>query len=255
MLDDTPLPRRQAYNVLRVCPQHALYVCSPIADATVKEDCVMKTMWQSHGKMITCIVFLLVSFLYHPSTTSAQSSAETSMCVMEKVPLNPKTNKPYTPDELKQEPFVASISKTQIKQCLQAREPIWYHHILFEDYRDAWQELAKETGKYDIPLMIEGGVLHANTQGGGIGLWEFRDPTITATSQLTEHERRTLGISANNISIILIRSPIIWGGVLIQSAVINQESTLTIFSNEVIFSSSRFSNKADFSGTRLGRLN
>src|SRR5207247_1498940 len=102
------------------------------------------------------------------------------------IPINPKTNKPYTPDERNQEPFAeASISKEHIKQCLQANKPINNHHIVFEDYRDAWQALAKESGKYDIPLLIEGGVLHAKTsyyrktRVGGIGLGEFRDPTTT----------------------------------------------------------------------------
>ena len=115
----------------------------------------MQTMWKSHGKMITCIVSLLVSLLIPPSTTSAQSTPDTSICTYQEtrqnVPINPKTNKPYTPDERNQEPFAgASISKEQIKQCLRAEQPIKNHHVLFEDYRDAWQELAKEMGKYDM---------------------------------------------------------------------------------------------------------
>jgi hypothetical protein len=136
----------------------------------MKKDCVMKTMWQSPGKMSTCLVLLLVSLPFDWSTTSAQSTGDSSVCVRENVPLN-----------LKQEPFIASIAKAEIKQCLQANKLITNHHIVFEDYRDAWQELAKETGKYDIPLLIDGGVLHANfpyneqNGTGGIGLWVFRD--------------------------------------------------------------------------------
>src|SRR5215467_8148596 len=139
MVDYTPPPRRQAYNARCVYPQYALHVCSPIADATMKEDCVMKTMWQSHGKMTTCLLILLVSLLLHQRATSAQSPTEASMCARNER-MNPKTNKPYTSDERNQEPFAgASISKEHIKQCLRAEQTIKNHHILFEDYRDAWQ--------------------------------------------------------------------------------------------------------------------
>ena len=58
----------------------------------------MTTMWQSHGKMITCLVLPLVSLSLYPSTTSAQSTTDTSMCAYKEtrqnVPLNPKTSQP-----------------------------------------------------------------------------------------------------------------------------------------------------------------
>jgi hypothetical protein len=164
-------------------------------------------MWQAHGKMIPYIVFMLVFLLFHLHTTSAQSLAQTSICTYQEtrqnVPINPKTNKPYTPEERNQEPFAgASISKEQIKQCLRAQKPIQNHHIVFEDYRDAWQELAREMEKYDIPLLIKGGVLHAKppyderTQVGGVDFGGFHDQTTTYTSQLTEEERKTASITA-----------------------------------------------------------
>src|SRR5262249_54938553 len=133
------------------------------AGITMKEEFVMKTMWRSHGKMITYIVFLLTFLSLHLRTTSAQSTPDISICAYQEtrqnVPINPKTNQPYTPEERDQKPFVkASISKEDIKQCLRATQTIKNHHILFEDYQDAWQELAKEMGKYDIPLLIQGGV-------------------------------------------------------------------------------------------------
>ena len=114
----------------------------------------MKTMWQSHGKMLTCIVFLLVFLSLHPRATSAQSPADTPICTYQEtrqnVPINPKTNKPYTPEQRNHEPFGgASISKEDIKHCLRAEKSIMNHHIVFEDYRAAWQELAQGTGKYD----------------------------------------------------------------------------------------------------------
>src|SRR5262249_21655957 len=149
-----------------------------------KEDCVMKTMSKFCGKMTTCLLLLLVYLILHSHTTSAQSPTITSPCIYQEtrqnVPINPKTTKPYTPEERNQEPFAgASITKDEIQQCLREEKPIQNHHIVFEDYRDGWQELAKEMGKYDIPLLIEGGVLHAqtpykydeksNTYVGGIG--------------------------------------------------------------------------------------
>src|SRR5262249_43146725 len=145
---------------------------------------------------------------FHSHTTFAQHPTKTSVCEYQEkrkhIPINPKTNKPYTLDERNEEPFVkASISKKQIKQCLQAQRFINHHHILFEDYRDAWQELAKETGKYDIPLGIEGGVLHAETHlSGGIGLYAFADSTITDVSQLTEKEGTSWRIMASKSSIV-----------------------------------------------------
>src|SRR5262249_44592161 len=146
---------------------------SSIAGATVKEDYVMKTMWQSHGKMSTCLLLLLISLLLHKKATSGirilESINETPICTYQEtrkhVPINPKTHKPYTAEEQNQEPFIKpSISKAQIKGCLRGQKPIHNHHILFEDYRDAWQELAQETKNYAIPFWIRGGVLHAEIQ-------------------------------------------------------------------------------------------
>src|SRR5215471_16921633 len=184
----------------------------------MKGYCMMKTMCQSHGKLMICLILLLVSLFFHLSTTSAQSTAEPSICTYretrQNVPINPKTNKPYTPDERNQESFAGpSIIKEQIKRCLQAQKPIQNHHIVFEDYRNAWQELAKETGKYDIPLLIKGGVLHAKTlyddktYSGGIGLWEFGDPRIKDASKLTEEERKSWRLTTQkDAHINLIRS-------------------------------------------------
>src|SRR5215831_16459135 len=105
----------------------------PLLMSLWKEDGVMKAIRQSYGKMITCIVLLLVSLLIPPSTTSAQSPTDSSMCA--------RSYYTYTHEEMKREPFVASISKRQIKQCLREGKRIQNHHIVFEDYRDAWQEL------------------------------------------------------------------------------------------------------------------
>src|SRR5215471_2485989 len=86
-----------------------IHFLSSISSATMKEDCMMKTMGKSYGKMITCIVFLLVFLILHSNTTSAQSTPDSSICVYKEtrqnVPINPKTNQPYTPDERNQEPF------------------------------------------------------------------------------------------------------------------------------------------------------
>jgi hypothetical protein len=81
---------------------------------------------------------------------SAEPVTDLSVCEYQETrnpaPINPKTNKPYTPDERNQETFAgASISKNEIRQCLQAKTPIENHHIVFEDYRDAWQSLTAET--------------------------------------------------------------------------------------------------------------
>jgi hypothetical protein len=87
------------------------------------------------------------------------------------VPPNPKTNKPYKRNA---EPFSEpSIRKDEIRQCLQAKTPITNHHILFEDYRDAWKELAKEMGHYTIPLLITGGVLHGCSSFRALCLCHF----------------------------------------------------------------------------------
>ena len=148
-----------------------------------------------YAKTTMIIALLLPLVVLPPRPISAQSATELSVCEYQErrnpVPINPKTNKAYTPDERNQEPFTeASITKEAIRQCLQAKKPIENHHIVFEDYRDAWQEMAKETGDYAIPLLIKGGVLHANQpydaekKTGGIRLWEFRDQTIKDASSL-----------------------------------------------------------------------
>jgi hypothetical protein len=224
----------------------------------------MKTMWQSHGKIITCIVLLLVPLTLYPRATYPQSPTDTSICVYKEtrknVPINPKTNKPYTPDERNQESFAkSSISKEEIKQCLRAKVSIANHHIVFEDYRDAWKELAKEMGKYDIPLWITGGVLHAKTtydmetHRGGIGLWEFGDPTIKDASQLTEEERTTYGNTEKDGSIVFIRSNIRWIRVFMNVVVISarQMNSSAIFSNIASFDSTTFNNIASFNHSKL----
>src|SRR5262245_9767934 len=109
------------------CLSPACCLFSPIVNAAVWEDCVMQTMWKSHGKMLTGITLLLISLFLRPSTTSAQSPSDTSVCeyqeTRQNVPINPKTNQPYTPKQRNQEPFAgASISKEHIKQCLQAQQ-------------------------------------------------------------------------------------------------------------------------------------
>jgi uncharacterized protein YjbI with pentapeptide repeats len=177
------------------------------------------------------------------------------------IPINLKTKKPYTSDERNQEPFAeASISKDKIQHCLEAKTYIKNHHIIFEDYRDAWQELAKETGDYAIPLLIEGGVFHANTpydyagtwdrkdDTGGIRLGEFRDPTITDTSKLTAEERKTFGIEEKDKPIALIRPEFQWKRVFIDS-----EVSMVIGSSEDTRSSKSpspfiFSNITSFAG-------
>ena len=166
-------------------------------------------------------------------TTTAPSVCEYEETRGDKTPINPKTNKPYTPDERNQEPFDGgSITKDEIKECLQAETPIKNHHIVFEDYRDAWQELAKATGDYVIPLLIEGGVLHARMpyddadtpydvdDKGGIRWGEFRDPTINDATKLTVEERERFGIEKADEIIALIRSKILWFSVFIDSAVL-----------------------------------
>jgi hypothetical protein len=222
----------------------------------------MKTMWQFHGKMITCIVFLLVSLVLYSRSTSAQYTGETSICTYQEtrqnVPINPKTNKPYTPEERNQEPFTgASISKEHIKQCLQAKQPLKNHHIVFENYRDSWKELTKETGNYDIPLLIDGGILYAQTiynkyeYVGRIDLLEFRDPMSRDASKLTESERNTLETAKKDDLIALIRSPIEWKNVSIDSIVSVQGRIPIIFRNGANFSSTIFNNKADFYNVRF----
>ncbi len=97
----------------------------------------------------TMYLLLLLSFLtLHPRLASAQSDTQPAGCEYQKTWENPETF---------QGP---SIALELIQQCLREKKPIKNHHIIFEDYRDAWVSLAKET-KYRIPLLIEGGMLHA----------------------------------------------------------------------------------------------
>jgi hypothetical protein len=211
--------------------------------------------------MITIFVVLLLTFsILHPHTTVAQpQSTNPAVCEYQEkrnFPINPKTNKPYTPDERNQEPFDGgSISKDEIRQCLQAGTPIKNHHIIFDDYWQAWASLAKETGDYTytIPLRIEGGVLHApydeEAVTGGIRLWEFRDPNVNNSSNLTEEERKAFRVEQKDVPIALIRSKISWKEVFINSAVtqFSEGSQKTddilsvIFSAEANFSDSAFS--------------
>src|SRR5687767_7401792 len=155
--------------------------------------------------MITVFIAFLLTFpILRPHMTVAQpNSTKPAVCEYQEkrksVPINLKTNKPYAPDERNQEPFDGgSISKDEIRQCLQAKTPVKNHHILFEDYWKAWASLAKETGDYAIPLLIEGGVLHApyneEANTGGIRLGKFRDPNVNNGSNLTEEERKAFRI-------------------------------------------------------------
>ena len=215
--------------------------------------------------MITIFVALLLTFsILHPHTTVAQpQSTNPAVCEYQKkrnFPINPQTNKPYMPDERNQEPFDGgSISKDEIRQCLQAGTPIKNHHIIFDDYWQAWASLAKETGDYAIPLRIKGGVLHApyneKAETSGIDLWDFRDPNVSKGSDLTEEERKAFRIEKQNTPIALIRSPISWNSVFIDSAVISyrqyrqstNEITSIIFSAGANFSKSTFNKEANFS--------
>jgi hypothetical protein len=92
--------------------------------------------------MITVfLAFLLTFSILHPHMTVAQPhSTKPAVCAYQgerKFPINPKTNKPYMPDERNQEPFDGgSIRMDEIRQCLQAGAPIKNHHIIFDDY---WQ--------------------------------------------------------------------------------------------------------------------
>jgi hypothetical protein len=227
--------------------------------------------------MITCLVLLLTFLSLHPSDTFARPPTKTFVCEYQEkrkpVPINPKTNKPYTPDERNQEPFAgASISKKDIKQCLRATQTIKNHHIVFKEYRKAWQELTEELGKYDTPLFIEGGVLHAETSYerdektdgyvSSIDLWAFRDPTLTKdVSQLTEEERKTLGITQKDTFIVFIRPLIKWEKIFIDTVVsarreknyeTRQEITRLIFSNKISFYRTIFSDEADFRNATFG---
>ena len=211
-------------------------------------------------KTAVLIAFLFASLLLQPHITSAQSGTEPSVCEYKGKWENPETL---------QRP---SITKDKIRRCLQAKITIANHYIAFEDYRDAWQELAKETGDYAIPLLLRGGVLHANIpyddagtrwhedDTGGIRLGEFRDPTVKDASQLTEKERKTFGIEKTDELIGHIRSRIEWEGVLIDSAVSvvivksegmysNGNTPIIIFRNITNFITSNFSGKTDFTGS------
>ena len=215
--------------------------------------------------MITIFIAILLTFpILHPHLTVAQpNSTKPAVCEYQEkrkpIPINPKTKGPYAPDERNQEPFDGgSISKDEIRQCLQAKTWVKNHHIWFEDYRDVWQSLAKATGDYAIPLLIEGGVLHApyneEANTGGIRLWKFRDPNVNNSSNLTEEERKAFRIEQKNAPIALIRSQISWQNVFIDSAVItfgeDSQSTgdilFIIFNSVANFSSSTFNSVSNF---------
>ena len=205
--------------------------------------------------MITIFLALLLTFsILHPHMTVAQpQSTNPAVCEYKEkrnFPINPKTNKPYMLDERNQEPFDGgSISKDEIRQCLQAKTLIKNHHIIFDDYWQAWVSLAKETGDYAIPILIEGGVLHApaydrEANTGGIRLWKFGDPNVNHSSNLTEEERKAFRVEQKNVRIALIRSRISWRKVFIDSAVIpvmedrkgRNDILPIIFNAEAVFS-------------------
>jgi uncharacterized protein YjbI with pentapeptide repeats len=206
----------------------------------------MRCMAVVFGVLVACL-------LLHQNSVSAQSEPDLSFCTYEGRWENPK------------EFSGASIRKAQIKLCLAAKKPITNHHIVFEEYRDAWQELAKETDNYAIPLLIQGGVLHANkpfdreANTGGIRLWEFRDPNIIDASTLTEEERKALGIEKTNKPLALIRSKIQWKNVFIDSSVILfgedirieaiADIPLSVFRNDTNFTEASFQAGAYFTDT------
>lgn len=179
------------------------------------------------------------------------------------IPINSKANQSYTTDKRNQGPFAydSRISKDDIKTCLGAGEPIQYHHILFEDYRDAWHELAEKKQDYTIPLLIEGGVLHAKTpytdgnMKGGIRLGEFRIPRVKNISDLTDKQREIVDIKEKDTPIALISAEIIWSGVFIDSFVLSAfyteeiVSIKTIFEANIKFRSTIFSKGSSFTET------
>jgi hypothetical protein len=222
----------------------------------MKEDCVMKTMRQFSGKMITWIVLLLVSLLLHMRATSAQSTADTSMCIYQEirdnVPINPMTNQPYKLNERNQEPFAkASIQKDEMKWCLKDGKTIKNHHIVFKELVEAWKEAVtlkaqdilhqkgiiaptaeqiEQEKRWDISIKLHGGVLHTvtpyeydeetNVSVGGIGLSESPDPMIKDASKLTEEERNAFRLTKKYGPIVFIRSEIEWVGVFMDSPII-----------------------------------
>ena len=145
------------------------------------------------------LIALLITFpILEAEIMAAKDAADLSFCEYQEtrnpIPINPKTNEPYKPGERNQEPFAgASITKEDIRQCLRAKTPIENHHIVLEDYQDAWQSLAMETGDYAISLLIEGSVIQARIpydnekRTGGVALWDFRDTKVTDVSKLTEN--------------------------------------------------------------------
>jgi uncharacterized protein YjbI with pentapeptide repeats len=203
------------------------------------------------------IVALLATLLLDTHAIFAQPTTAPAVCTYketrgEKTPINPKTKKPYTPNQRNQEPFDGgSITKDEIKKCLQAKVPIKNHHIVFEDYRDAWQELAKETGDYAIPLLIRGGVLYSTEDDkGGIRFGEFRDPSVNDSSKLTEVKRRAFSIERKNVPINLIRSTVKCIGIYINGETDFRGSN---FSGEINFRHSNFSRGVSFIGSTFNR--
>ncbi|ETX04783.1 MAG: hypothetical protein ETSY2_26850 [Candidatus Entotheonella gemina] len=206
-------------------------------------------------KTAVVLAFVWTALMLHPYMAVAEPAPQPLACdYRETRGINPKTKKPYTPHERHQEPFDGgSITKAEVKACLKAKKTIKNHHIVFEDYRDACQEL----GDYDIPLLIEGGVMHAKTpyddastpwyedktdDTGGIRLDVFRYLRSNDASDLSEDERRQCGIDNQEAPIIVIRAPIQWQGVRIDSSI--WTSSAFTFSKRVGFSRTTFSGRS-----------
>jgi hypothetical protein len=253
----------------------------------------MKIMGQSHRQMSTCIVFLLACLICSSNTTSAQTTAQPAVCEYQEtrtdVPFNPKTNKPYTPEERHQEPFAeASITTDKIKQCLKARQTITNHHIVFEDLVTAWKEAVsleaqdqlrqkgiteptaeqiEQEKTWDLPIQLQGGVLHAatsykydkETDGyvGSIDLWAFRHPrTPGDVSQPSEEKRDRYGceITQNDTTIVYIHPKISWEKVFIDAVVsTRREHSRFILTNEANFSQTIFSDEVDLRNTTFNK--
>ena len=204
-------------------------------------------------KTIMLIAFVFTLLGLPTRSISAQPVTELAVCEYH--------GKGEKPEQFKG----ASINKDEIRQCLQSKTPIKNHHIVFEDYLDVWQSLAKATGDYAIPLLIEGGVLHADipfdqqTNLGGIRLLEFRDPHIQDTSTLTEAEQKAFGFGKQGRRLVLIRPQVRWERVFIDSAVITFQGALPegfrtgdhripliVFINIANFNGTSFAGEANF---------
>ena len=220
-------------------------------------------------KALALVLFLLFLLVPQGRTATAQSTADCRYKETRKnIPINPKTKKPFKRNE---EPFEKpSITKTQIELCLRERVAIKNHHIAFEDYREAWQTIARKRNDYTIPLKIDGGILFATKGEKLIRLWDFREPTIKDASALNDAQRKKLGIKDKNQSITLIRAGIGWANVRLgPSFSVGEKNILgiksfrewnrdlerrkpIIFSGKKAFSFSRFPNQSDFIKATFG---